>query len=136
MSDGEYALFRRYHAELLDEALQWSQGYATCARSGETGDLAGFRDCITEAWDGFEDAALLASSNAKDTFADVGKQCLRRLRAYDKAVTNLYATNATAYEIANRLEIELLSEAFKKVPPSAVRYRTASRRSLSACEPR
>jgi len=136
MSEGEFDAFKRYDAKLVSESLQWSEGYQTCARIGETGDLAGFRQCITEAWDGFEDAALLARTNADDTLGDVAKQCRKALRGYMKAVTNVYATNATAHKIADTLQIELLSEAFKQLPPSASRYAKASRRAHSACEPR
>jgi hypothetical protein len=53
MSEGEFESFRSEAQRVVEETLQWSNGYETCATIGQTGDFAGFRDCIDEAWDGF-----------------------------------------------------------------------------------
>ena len=109
--------------------------YSACARIGQTGDLAGFRDCIRDAWDGFEGAAGAASTNAEDAFDDVDEQCLTALRRYRSAVNRMYAVNATANEVAQSLQLELFEEAFKPIPRTARRYANASTRARDACRP-
>jgi hypothetical protein len=135
MSEGEFGLFEQYHQEVVDESLQWSDEYATCATIGQTGDLAGFRDCIEEAWDGFEDAALLAYSNAEDTLNDVGRECLESLRAYRLTVRRLYSQNAAAYETAKALNFDLIPAAFRPLPKVARRFSSVSTDTLAACSP-
>lgn len=136
MSEGEFATFTRYHEKLIAETLEWSEGAGPCATIGQTGDLAGFRDCIEEAWSGFEDAALLAHSNAQETLNVVAKTCRKRLQKYAQVTNKLYAANKTAYEVAHALDFDLMIVAFRALPPAAKQYARVSANTLTQCEPR
>jgi hypothetical protein len=135
MSDGEFQMFSDYDSKFADELEQWSGGYATCATIGQAGDLAGFRDCIDEEWEGVEDAGLLAYSNAEDTYDDVAKQCLARLRGYARQVDRVYTQNSNAYEAAKALDLEAISTVFAPLARAATRYGRASVNAHTACEP-
>ena len=136
MSEGEYDTFVSVDDELIREGEQWSGELQACTRIGQTGDLAGFRDCVEEAWDGFEGAALVAHGNADDTLDDVGKKCLRALRRYRGAVNRMYAVNETAHQVARSLDLSLFRAAFRPLPRTAKRYTAASRQVRDVCEPR
>jgi hypothetical protein len=139
MSEGEFETFDRYDQEFIGELQDWSIGYATCATIAQTGDLAGFRDCIQEKWKGVEDAGLLAYGNATDTFDDVGKECLSTLRRYRKQVDTVYSRNKAAYDAADALYFEghrgSVPREFRSLPKFAKRYANASVATRDACRP-
>lgn len=60
MSEGEYEQWTGAVEDLNDESLEWSQGAQTCSVIGQSGDLAGFRDCIKEEYKGFENSVYFA----------------------------------------------------------------------------
>jgi hypothetical protein len=135
MSEGEFDTLTSYDEKFASELQDWSSGYATCAKIGQAGDLAGFRDCIKDAWDGVEGAGLLAYSNATDTFDDVAKGCLTALRTYSRRVDAVYTRNKGAYEAARALDTAAMTAAFKGLPKIAKRYANASLAVRDACEP-
>ncbi len=136
MSEGEYDLFRTYGEEAADEALQWSEEAQACAVIGQSGDLAGYRDCIKEAWEGTESAMVGAWSNAGDLLDDTAKACRRSLRRYRAALDNWYSKNLTAYKKARALDFDAMAAAFERLPAAAKRYVQASTKALARCEPR
>ena len=136
MSETEFEMFSSHDAKLADELQAWSSGYATCATIGQTGDLAGFRECVDEEWDGVEDAALVAYSNAEDTYDDVAKTCLKRLKGYATQVDRVYSQNLHAYETAQSLNFEAIVQAFSPLARVAGRYAKLSVATHAACEPK
>lgn len=136
MSETEFEMFSAHDTKLTEELQAWSSGYATCATIGQTGDLAGFRDCIEEEWEGVEDAALVAYGNAEDTYDDVAKQCLKRLRGYATQVDRVYSQNLHAYETAQALNFDAVAEAFGPLGRVATRYARSSVATHAACEPK
>jgi hypothetical protein len=135
MSQGEFDRLTQYDEKFASELQDWSSGYATCSQIGLAGDLAGFRDCIKEAWDGVEGAGLLAYDNATDTFDDVGNTCLAKLRAYSKRVDQVYSANLAAHDDARALDFDAITLDFKRLPRLAKRYAAASLSVRDACNP-
>ena len=134
MSGGEYDYLRRYHEELVAESLQWGE-YGTCPKIAQSGDLAGFRDCVEEAWDGLEDAALLAYTNADDTLADVDKTCKQLLTNYRDTVDEYYTRNLRAHDAAVSLDFESFARLFPPLGPLAQKYVRVSAQTLDGCSP-
>jgi hypothetical protein len=136
MSESEYNLFDTYHQDVVDESLQWTQGYQPCAVIGQSGDLAGFRDCVEEAWDGTEGALLLAYGYADETLADTAKKCRKALRKYRNVLDTYYQASVAAHDAANALDFDAMPVAFNKLPAAATKYVKASTNALTKCEPR
>lgn len=136
MSESEFAEFSRAHAELVDESSQFADVVQRCSVIGQTGDLAGFSECMEEAYAGFDEDASYARYIANETLADVDKQCLAALRSYRTVVADYTAVVTTAYKIGRQLNLELFGPAFEALPPAAQRYAKFSGNALAACEPR
>lgn len=136
MSDTEYASFQRAHQELLDESIEFSDGLQACSVIGQTGDLAGFRTCIQDAYSGLDEDIDFAIFTADDTLDDVARQCLAALRSYGKITRDYRAVVANTYDVSNRLDFDAFAAAFGELVPSTQRYQRFSTNALAACQPR
>jgi hypothetical protein len=135
MSEGEYTTFTTFDDKFIAEFQDWTNGSVTCARIGQTGDLAGFRDCLKEAWSGLEDDAALAYSNASDTFGDVAKDCLVYLKGYAVALNQAFTENQFAYKGARSLDFSLMTRTFKRLARVDERFSRADIAVRDACKP-
>jgi hypothetical protein len=135
MSDGEYGLFQTMNDEVIKESQQWNEELQACAQIGLAGDFAGFRDCIQEGYEGFEDAVGAALFNAEDTFDDVGKQCLETLTRYRNRLDDFGAANQRAYRVANALDFDGIRREFKRLPKATRQFSRVAIATLSSCEP-
>jgi hypothetical protein len=135
MSENEYDTFRRVQSEVVDESLQFSEEVQACAVIGQTGDLPGFRDCIDEAYSGFEEDAQTAYAVAQDTLNDVDKQCKRALNSYMIVLNDFAEAVSAVHESGRLLQFAELTAASNRLPRQSKRYAKFATNALLACEP-
>lgn len=136
MSDTEFGQLMGAHSELVDESLQYSSEIQACSVIGQTGDLVGFRDCVDDAYSGFEEDVDFAIYTADDLLGDTAKQCQAALRSYAKITRAYQATVALTYDVANRLAFDEFEGAFGALGPASKQYGKFSTNALAACQPK
>ncbi len=136
MSDTEFDQLMGAHQELVDESLEYSNDIQACSVIGQTGDLVGFRDCVDDAYSGFDEDVGFAVYTADDLVDDTAKQCQGALRSYAKITRAYQATVALTYDVANRLAFDEFEAAFGALGPASRQYGKFSTNALTACQPK
>ena len=105
MSDGEYQQFTDAVDGVQSETNQFATGAHKCGVIASTGDLAAFSSCMDDAYSGFNDKAVFASSQVQDLEGNVAKQCLIHLRRYSRRLDGLAGVTKLVHDAGANLQV-------------------------------
>lgn len=135
MSETEYDFFSSTLTEVDQEIDQFATKLQKCGVLMQALDLANASTCVGEAYDGFEDKALLAYAEADDLKEDVAKECLKVLTNYQARLDRFATYIGSLHETGANLQAEPFIRLAKRATNQTLRYAGTRDRVLAACSP-
>jgi hypothetical protein len=135
MSDGEYAAFSDQVDEVDREVAEYGEGLRKCGVLIQAFELAEASECIDEADNGVGDAMLAAYFGAEELEGDVGKACLKNLKAYKNRLDVFYGWYERMTKAGKDLQFEEFNQLAQLTGVMTRRYQRTKRAALASCAP-
>jgi hypothetical protein len=135
MSEGEYEQFSSQVADVDAEMAEYGEGLGKCGVLIQAVELAEASQCVDEADNGVGDAMLTAYSTAEGLEGDVGKACLKNLKAYKSRLDVFYGWYERTTKAGKDLQFEQFNTLAQLTGVMTRRYTRAKEAALASCNP-
>jgi len=135
MSEGEFETFSDRLDAIDAEVFEYGQELQKCSVLLQALELAEASECVGEAYEGVGDDMVLAYSMAEDLEGDVGKRCLKTLRAYKQRLDVYYGWHERTQDAGENLQFDEFNTLAGQIGAQNRAYSRARVRVLRDCAP-